>query len=226
MSTRLRVFLCVVMGWAAAVGLLLHLSGTDLSSTPGVAAIALLYMPSPFLAALIAERGLVRHRFRVPGGRRLVRFLLVPPALMLGFASAYLAIVFLGGELLGIGALGGLATTSAELVDGAAGLLGSEAVSAAGAPPPPLVLLLASLCGAVVAGWTVNGVLAMGEEYGWRGLMWDELRHRGTVPANLLIGLAWGLWHAPLILQGYNYPGLPCSASSPWWPSASACPSS
>jgi membrane protease YdiL (CAAX protease family) len=31
------------------------------------------------------------------------------------------------------------------------------------------------------------------------------------VRANLLIGLAWGLWHAPLIAQGYNYPGSPWS---------------
>jgi membrane protease YdiL (CAAX protease family) len=191
------------------VGLLLHVTGTDLGSVPGLTAIALLYMPSPFIAALVAERGLVSRRFHVPGGRRLLPFLLLPPALMLGFAIAYLAAVYLGGDVLGIGAVGGLATTSAQLADGAAALLGSDALREAGPPPPPLVLLLASVAGAVVAGWTVNGVLAMGEEYGWRGLMWDELEQQGPVRANLLIGVAWGLWHAPLILQGYNYPEHP-----------------
>jgi hypothetical protein len=71
------------------------------------------------------------------------------------------------------------------------------------------VLLLAGIWGAVVAGWTINGVFAMGEEYGWRGLMWEELEHLGVIRANLIIGTIWGLWHAPLILQGYNYPGRP-----------------
>jgi membrane protease YdiL (CAAX protease family) len=71
------------------------------------------------------------------------------------------------------------------------------------------VLLLASTAGAVLAGWTLNGVVAMGEEYGWRGLMWDELKQHGPIRANLITGTAWGLWHAPLILQGYNYPGQP-----------------
>jgi hypothetical protein len=55
--------------------------------------------------------------------------------------------------------------------------------------------------------------------------MWDELERQGPVRANLLIGVAWGLWHAPLILQGYNYPEQPvlgvlamvgfCVATSP-----------
>jgi membrane protease YdiL (CAAX protease family) len=166
-------------------------------------------MPSPLLAALIAERGLVRDRFHLPRGRRLVRFLLLPPALMLGFTVAYLAAVHLGGQVLGISAVGAVATSSADILDGAADLLGPEALSGAEAPPPPLVLLLTSLCGAVVAGWTLNGVVAMGEEYGWRGLMWDELQQHGPVRANLITGVAWGLWHAPLILQGHNYPGQP-----------------
>jgi membrane protease YdiL (CAAX protease family) len=29
------------------------------------------------------------------------------------------------------------------------------------------------------------------------------------VRANLITGAVWGLWHAPLIVQGYNYPGFP-----------------
>ena len=225
MSTRLRTFLGVALGWAAVTGLVLHLVGVDLGSPVGVAVIALVYMPSPFLAALVAERRLVRGRFRVPRGRRLVPFVLLPPALMIGFAVTYLAAVHLGGNVLGIGAFGGLATTTGQLRDGAAELLGPAVVAAAGPPPPPVVLFLVSVWGAVVAGWTVNGVVAMGEEYGWRGLMWDELKQHGAVRANLVTGVAWGLWHAPLILQGYNYPDRPvlgvlvmvgfCTAISP-----------
>jgi membrane protease YdiL (CAAX protease family) len=94
-------------------------------------------------------------------------------------------------------------------MEGAARLLGQAAVDAAGPPPPVAVLLLAGFWGALVAGWTINGLVAVGEEYGWRGLMWEELRGRGVVKANVVIGIVWGLWHAPVILQGYNYPGHP-----------------
>ncbi len=62
MSTELKVFLGVALGWAALAGLALHLTSVDLGSVLGVALIAVLYMPSPFIAAVVAERGLVRHR--------------------------------------------------------------------------------------------------------------------------------------------------------------------
>jgi membrane protease YdiL (CAAX protease family) len=209
MSSRLWTFLCVAFGWAAVVGLLLHLVGADPDSPVGLAVIAVLYMPSPFFAALIAERGLVKGRFFVPLDRRLLPFLLLPPALVVTFAVVYLAAVHVGGDVLGIGAIGGLATTTEEFLDGAAALLGADAAAAAGPLPPPLVLLSVAVASAVTAGWTLNGVLAMGEEYGWRGLMWDELKPYGALRANLVTGVAWGLWHAPLILQGYNYPQQP-----------------
>ena len=207
MSTKLKVFLGIVLGWATVAGLTLHLTGVALGSLRGIALITVLYMPSPLVAAVLAERGLVRDRFRLPRAPRAVaRFLLMPPVVVVGFALSYLATVYVGGDVLGIDAVGGLATTADQLMAGAADLLGQQAVDAAGPPPPFPVLLLASIWGAVLAGWTVNAVVAMGEEYGWRGLMWDELKQHGPVRANLVTGVLWGLWHAPLILQGYNYP--------------------
>jgi membrane protease YdiL (CAAX protease family) len=210
-SHKLKAYLAVALGWAAAAGAVLSLTGIDLHSLSGVVLIAVLYMPSPLVAALVAERRLRRDRFRLPrrGVRPAVAYFLVPVGAVVAFVLLYLAAVLCGGQLLGIDAIGHLALTQDQLTQGAATLLGKEAVAAAGPPPPVAVLLLASLWGALVAGWTVNGVFAMGEEYGWRGLMWEELRGAGPVRANLLIGLAWGVWHAPLIMQGYNYPGFP-----------------
>lgn len=103
-------------------------------------------------------------------------------------------------------------------MDGAASLLGQEAVDAAGQPPPAGVLLLTSLWGAVVAGWTINGVFALGEEYGWRAPMWDELRTAGPVRARLVIGLAWGVWHgrADLSLPGGLVPGPHRTGKARW----------
>jgi membrane protease YdiL (CAAX protease family) len=44
---------------------------------------------------------------------------------------------------------------------------------------------------------------------GWRGFLLQELRPLGFARASLFIGFIWGLWHAPLILQGHNYPQHP-----------------
>jgi membrane protease YdiL (CAAX protease family) len=61
----------------------------------------------------------------------------------------------------------------------------------------------------LVAGVTINAVAAFGEEVGWRGFLQRELDGLGLWKASLVIGLIWGLWHAPLIVQGLNYPEHP-----------------
>ncbi|GAA5150450.1 CPBP family intramembrane metalloprotease [Microbacterium pseudoresistens] len=50
-----------------------------------------------------------------------------------------------------------------------------------------------------------NAVFAFGEELGWRGFLVPALRPLGTWPALILSGAIWGLWHAPVILLGYNF---------------------
>ena len=53
----------------------------------------------------------------------------------------------------------------------------------------------------------LNGIVALGEELGWRGFLYPRLKTRfrygkGTV----LGGIIWGAWHWPLIcLIGYEY---------------------
>jgi membrane protease YdiL (CAAX protease family) len=61
----------------------------------------------------------------------------------------------------------------------------------------------------LIAGITINAVAAFGEELGWRGLLQRELSHLGFWKSSALIGLIWGIWHAPIIIQGYNYPQHP-----------------
>ncbi len=74
--------------------------------------------------------------------------------------------------------------------------------------PWPLLLLL-NLAQAIGFGATVNAVAGTGEELGWRGFMLRELAAKGFWTSSLIIGVAWGFWHAPLILQGHNYPEYP-----------------
>lgn len=71
---------------------------------------------------------------------------------------------------------------------------------------PEWVMLLSTVVSGIFAGVTINAIFAFGEEYGWRYYMVDALRGKRFVIAALVIGAVWGIWHAPLILMGHNYP--------------------
>ena len=53
----------------------------------------------------------------------------------------------------------------------------------------------------------INAFLgAFGEEYGWRGYLLPRLAQRlGYFKAAVVVGVVWGVWHAPAILLGYEY---------------------
>lgn len=58
------------------------------------------------------------------------------------------------------------------------------------------------------------GIITFGEELGWRGYLMPRLEKKiGALPAIIVGGILWGLWHAPLFQYGYNfgkdYPGFP-----------------
>ena len=49
-------------------------------------------------------------------------------------------------------------------------------------------------------------LLAFGEEVGWRGYLLKQFSGKKFLFAAIVIGAIWGLWHAPLILMGHNFP--------------------
>ena len=55
----------------------------------------------------------------------------------------------------------------------------------------------------------INMLFAFGEELGWRGFLLPKLMPLGKWKAIILSNVIWGLWHAPAIIQGHNYPGYP-----------------
>jgi membrane protease YdiL (CAAX protease family) len=74
---------------------------------------------------------------------------------------------------------------------------------------PDWVLLLLVGIQSIILGPLLGLPVAFGEEYGWRGYLQGELIKTGKVRGILLLGIIWGLWHAPLIVMGHNYPGYP-----------------
>ncbi len=53
----------------------------------------------------------------------------------------------------------------------------------------------------------INGLFGLGEEVGWRGVMYPMLKDKlGRVKGMILGGIIWGAWHWPImVLAGYEY---------------------
>ena len=85
-------------------------------------------------------------------------------------------------------------------------------VAETGVPAEPLWLIVGGIglvFFMILVGMTINAVFAFGEEFGWRGYLMWECAPLGFWKASILIGMLWGIWHAPLVVVGLNYPSYP-----------------
>lgn len=73
----------------------------------------------------------------------------------------------------------------------------------------PTLIVAAQIGAALTIATLFNTFFAMGEELGWRGFLLQKLLPLGQWKAILISNIIWGLWHAPAIVQGLNYPGYP-----------------
>lgn len=68
-----------------------------------------------------------------------------------------------------------------------------------------------TLLSGLLAGITINAAFAFGEEIGWRGYLVGLFKGQGFIKTSVITGAIWGLWHAPLIINGHNYPQHPAA---------------
>jgi membrane protease YdiL (CAAX protease family) len=91
-----------------------------------------------------------------------------------------------------------------------------QSTAAAGQTLPaidPWVIVLSQTLTALIAAPIINAIPILGEEFGWRAYLQPKLMPLGGRKAMLVMGVVWGLWHAPIIAMGHNYgteyPGAP-----------------
>ena len=196
-----RTFLALAFGLAwTAEGVALACGVRFTSLTPKSIALLASVMLTPAIAAFIVRRFITHEGFATAGLRR-------------GPWRPYL-LVWIGVPLLVAGicaftilmGLGRFDPTLATLT-----LRMQEAAHGRQLPhlPPPLVLAAAIFAQSLTFGILITSVFTFGEEFGWSGYLLIRLLPLGRWRAALIYGAIWGLWHAPIIAGGFNYPGYP-----------------
>jgi uncharacterized protein len=164
------------------------------------------YMVVPMIMALVVQKGIFKEPLAGPLG---ISFKINRWFFVAWFLPVVIAFAAMGVGLL----LPGVTFTPdmSGFLNSFQGSLTPEQMQQAreqlaGLPVNPIWI---GLLAALIAGTTVNALLAFGEELGWRGLLIKEMAPLGFWKSSALIGLIWGIWHAPLVLQGLNYPEHP-----------------
>lgn len=181
------------------------LSGGKPGST-GLIALTLAYMLVPMIVTILIQKTIFRQPLRSPLG---ISFAVNRWFFIAWFLPPLIAIATLGVSLL----LPGISYTPdmTGFMQTLEGMLTPEQVEASRKmiTDLPVHYFWLMLVQALIAGTTINAALAFGEELGWRGLLIKELAFMGFWKSSALIGFIWGVWHAPLILLGHNYPHHP-----------------
>ena len=202
-KSALFVGLTFLFSWLMAI-LFFGLGGR--LSTLGAFLMVGAYMFVPAIVAIVVQKYVYGEPIREPLGIswRLNRWFLVawllPP--LFAFATLGVSLLFPGvgysPEMSGMFERFGAMLTPEQLKQM------EEQIAAL-----PVHTIWISLAQGLIAGITINAVFGFGEELGWRGFLQRELEFLGFWPSSAVIGVIWGVWHAPIILQGHNYPQHP-----------------
>lgn len=201
---EIGIFVAVAMILAWAVCLPLWMSGEGLGNPLLVQVSGMAMMFTPLIAVVVAM--LIQRRRTGEPRASIARYLGIWPLRPFGRVLGMTALAFFGVFVL---------VAAAYLLGAAFGwmqvdLLGLSGFKAQMAQLPgldqiPLIVAVIGYLVIMALGSLINMTVAFGEEIGWRGWLLTSLRPLGTWPALLIVGAIWGLWHAPLILLGYNF---------------------
>ena len=188
---NVKLYIAIAFGLIWAAGLAFYLSETNVASFAGATQLwASLCMFIPLVATLICQKSSKEPLFRNVGiSWKVNRWWFLG---WLTFPVVALLTLLFTHWISGI-------DTHTEVMQA---LCESMPIGPAGA-------VAFTLLSAMLAGATINALFAFGEEVGWRGYLLKQFKGRSFLGTAVVIGIIWGLWHAPLILMGHNYPQHP-----------------
>ena len=192
------VFLGCAFGLTWGVWAVVYLLG-GMENLPVFTAGSLLAMWCPGIAALVCGRFITPLPLRGLGLRwgSLERY-----------ASIYFFVILYLAGAMALSVALGLQAVNATLEP-----LRSELADQPYPFNDPILVTFVTIIGSFTLAALFNSLFALGEELGWRGYLLLKLAPLGIPRASLLIGLIWGVWHAPAIFMGYNYPGQPLAGA-------------
>ncbi|MBN1691666.1 MAG: CPBP family intramembrane metalloprotease [Dehalococcoidia bacterium] len=202
-KTLLFILLTFVIDWSL-VFLYIALGGAV--DSLGIVMLAAVYMFVPMMATIIVQKSIFKQPLAGPMG---ISFKFNPWFFVAWFLPPILAFAVMGVSLFIPGVT--FSPDMSGFLDQLASALSPDQMQQAkeqlaSMPVHPIWLILVL---ALISGTTINAVLGFGEELGWRGFLQKELSVMGFWKSSALIGFIWGVWHAPLILLGLNYPQNP-----------------
>jgi len=199
------LFLLLTFGICFSMAGIFWFNNGDLKSIPGLI-LSVCYMFIPMLSVLIIEK-LIYHNELVKSLNIsfklnkwfLIGWLIMPFAafLTLGISLLYIQVSFTPNMAGMVERFSNMMTPEqlSQMKDSISKLSGSV-----------IFLILGQ---GMIAGISINAIAGFGEELGWRGFLLKQFSNMSFLKASLVIGFIWGIWHAPLILMGHNYPQHP-----------------
>lgn len=196
---RVGIFIAFAFGIAWLVALVLYLTGGPTGGASTLILLSVGYMGAPafahILTRLVTREGWQGLYLR-PNFKQGWRYWLICWVAPILFTFAGMVIFFLLFPQYFDPSLS-LAKTVME-----------NSAALTGQPLPamdPWVVVVAQTLTAFLVAPILNAIPILGEEFGWRAYLQPKLMPLGGRKAMVLMGIVWGLWHAPLIAMGHNY---------------------
>lgn len=152
----------------------------------------------PAISAIITRRFITREGFRTAG--------LTLPRSMKPYLAILIGVPFLFGLIYALTALFRFGSFTGNPIIGIAQII---PLPPGKALPPMRVLIFGMAVTTFLFAPIINIVATFGEEFGWTGYLLPHLLPLGRWRATAIYGIIWGLWHAPIVAGGFNYPGHP-----------------
>lgn len=210
---KIGLFLLFAFGISWTCGGILYLFGIEYGSTISVFSTAILFMCAPAIAAIVVQKFFYKQPIKDMGLKlreaKGWKFFWIP-AIYILLCVLFLGTIALFGNILHIYGFGEITLSTVDVlanINSYMSATGAPAISKL--PIHPIALLLSQIVSSFLVGVIINTIPTLGEELGWRGFLFNETKQMGFWKSNLFIGTIWGIWHAPVILQGHNYPDHP-----------------